>query len=1007
MIDSRPDRARPGLDDSPVAHIMLDADGTLCWANAAAVDLLGAQALRIGQAWTAVLGLPGPEIPVQPLFAPALGRWLRMRQTTLPDGGRLLALEDAQAQVQVRDEAERFETLLDIAGQLGRLGTWSRDAKTLQGRWDRHVFPMWGLDAAEGTPDFRRVAAAIVEEDRDAFEAHFRASLRRPGSYDWRYRVRRPDGSIGRLHSQWVVREGPDGTPGQVLGVLMDDTDAWRLAQAHDVRLSELALAEDLMELSRWRHDLQTQRMHYNRRSYAMLGIPPRPEGLSIDEVRALVHPDDLARVTASAEHTLRTGEPSDFEARYRRADGGWLEVVNRRALERDTLGRPVAFIGVSMDLTGIREAKRRSHELVDRLDMASRSAGIGFWSLEPGQPRANWNAQLRSIQGLAPDAPTPSFEEWVTRLVHPDDREQVGTEFKRLGRDERREINAEFRVLRPDGNVRRVLTHTRVEPQGERANLFGIVIDVTERWQADQALRGAGERVALAARGAGIGTFEVDLDTGEVEWDEQMWRLRGREPETDRPTIEMSLSLLDPEDREHARKMLSAHRHAKDAVTGEFRVRWPDGQVRWLATRSTLVQGGPGQPARRIGINWDVTEARRAEAERREREAAEKASRAKSDFLSRVSHELRTPMNAVLGFTQLMLARAADDDATTRRQQLQQVLAAGEHLLQLINDVLDLTAVEAGRMQFRREPVPIGPLLHSALELVESMRQAHGLPPIAIAGGEATALADPTRLRQVLLNLLTNAIKYNRPGGWIAVDIEAAGGQVRVRVRDGGIGLTSDQQRDLFQPFNRLGHASPAIEGSGIGLAIAKALVERMGGTLEAHSLAGAGSVFTVTLAQVDPGLPEAAPLAADAAQPSRLDIRQLRGKVLYIEDNPVNAMLVKAMLARAGGLELIEAADGLGGVALAKQHRPDLVLVDMQLPDIDGHEVLRRLKADPATAALRCVALSANAMPEDIERAREAGFEAYWTKPLELAAFLSSMRELLADGKAADGQG
>jgi len=1003
MIDSRPEPARPGLDDSPVAHIMLDADGTLRWANTAAVDLLGAKLAQQGQGLAAALGLPELTVRAEPLFAPAIGRWLRLRRAELPDGRCLLALEDAQAQVQARDAAERLATLLDIAGELGRLGTWSRDARTLQGRWDRHMFPMWGLDEAAGTPDFELVTAAIVDGDREALQAHFRASLLEPGTYDRRYRVRRPDGSIGRLHSQWVVRAGPDGMPGEVLGVLMDDTDAWRLAQAHDVRQSEMALAEDLMDLSRWRLDLQTQRMHYNRRSYDMLGIAPRPEGLAVDEVRALVHPDDLPRVMASAEHTLRTGEPTDFEARYRRADGHWLEVVNRRALERDALGQPVAFIGVSMDLTRLRAAKRRSHELADRLDLAARSAGIGYWNLEGGQSRPTWNTQMWLIHGLPEGTDVPSFHVWLETLVHPDDRPQVGHEFRRLGRDERREINAEFRILRPDGGVRRVLTHTRVEPQGEHANLFGIAVDVTERWQADQALRGAGERVALAARGAGIGTFEVNLETGAVAWDEQMWRLRGLEPQTDPPTAELSQSLPVPEDREYARKLMSAHRLAKDAVSGEFRIRWPDGQLRWLATRSTLMQGGPGQAARRIGINWDVTEARRAEAERSEREAAEQASRAKSDFLSRVSHELRTPMNAVLGFTQLLLARADDDDAVARRSQLQQVLAAGEHLLQLINDVLDLTAVEAGRMQFRHQAVPIGPLLGGALELVESMRLAHGLPAIEVAGDEATALADPTRLRQVLLNLLTNAIKYNRPGGWVAVDIEAAGGQVRLRVRDGGVGLTTEQQKDLFQPFNRLGHESQAIEGSGIGLAIAKALVERMGGTLEARSLAGAGSVFTVTLAQADPTPAPTAPPASATPGPSKPEAPGLQGKVLYIEDNPVNAMLVKEMLACAGQLELIEAADGRSGVERARRHRPDLVLVDMHLPDFDGHEVLRQLRADPATAALRCVALSANAMPEDIERARQAGFVAYWTKPLELAAFLSSMRNLLADAQAA----
>jgi signal transduction histidine kinase/CheY-like chemotaxis protein len=439
-------------------------------------------------------------------------------------------------------------------------------------------------------------------------------------------------------------------------------------------------------------------------------------------------------------------------------------------------------------------------------------------------------------------------------------------------------------------------------------------------------------------------------------------------------------------EDRALVEEQIRLSREEDRAAYYEFRVLWPDGSCRWLASRSLPVRDERGRTRMRLGVNWDVTEAREAAAARQERALVLRESQAKSELLARMSHELRTPMNAVLGFTQLLLTEeaagaqvdggdpgAASPAAASRRARLEHIRSAGEHLLTLINDVLELSRLDGpGQRDLVLQPVQLGALVAQTLPLVEGLARSHGVTVIA----PATALqvrAEATRLKQVLLNLLTNAIKYNRPGGTVRVDAVPEAGRVLLRVSDDGIGMTAAQQELAFEPFNRAGAERNEIEGTGIGLTIVRALVERMGGRITVASTAGVGSVFAVSL--------DAASAAAPLAPPTR--------RLLYVEDNEVNVMLVAELLRRRGDVEFHSAPDGATGLARAAQLAPGLTLVDMQLPDIDGLEVLQRLRADPATAGLRVVALSANAIPADVQRALDAGFDDYWTKPLDFGVF------------------
>jgi len=696
----------------------------------------------------------------------------------------------------------------------------------------------------------------------------------------------------------------------------------------------------------------------------------------------------------------VATGRPVDQETRFRAGDGSWRVVLTRRMLQRDAQGRPAALLGVGLDLTDRLETGRRQVELMRQFELTTRAAGIGYWSVEAATRQARWSAQTFALHGLPPDAPALPMRDWLERFVHPDDRETVRSRYASWVARGGATLEQEFRIVRSDGVTRHVISYSRLEGRPGQYDFYGVLMDVTERRAAEAALHQASQRAALATRGAGMGTWEQDLETGEAYWDEQMWRLRGLAPRQQPLSVEARMELVHPDDREATLRELTEATLQGRPSNLEFRVRWPDGQWRRIASRSVAVPDEQGRPTRRIGVNWDITDMRNAQLEREEKLLAQRESQAKSRFLSRMSHELRTPLNAVLGFTQLLLSEGERVSADTRRRRMEQIQVAGRHLLSLINDVLELSNLEGGEMRVHCQPVPLAELVAETLPLLE--RQARQRKVKLRAGPiEGVAWADATRLRQVLLNLLSNAVKYNREGGQVLVEAgpDPEGDGVRVCISDTGRGMSPAQLQQAFEPFNRLGVEQEAIEGTGIGLAIVKALVERMDGSVQASSTPDIGTRFEVRLR--DGAARDSTTEAADVPVPAEalaLPAGPAGRQLLYIEDNPVNLLIVQELLLQRPELQLHTASTGEQGVAMALAQRPDLILVDMQLPDFDGHEVLRRLRARRETRHIPCISVSANAMPEDIRLALQAGFAAYWTKPLDLGQFIRSLDSIFS---------
>ena len=778
-----------------------------------------------------------------------------------------------------------------------------------------------------------------------------------------------------------------------------------------DSTAAQLKLAGDLVNIVFWRHDLVTNRLHYDDHGCTVLGIPHCPGGLRLEESRAYTHPDDVPKLAASAAQALLTDVPVDVETRHRRGDGIWRNMLVRRVVERNAAGEAVAFVGVSLDVTDRVEHTRRTEHLAQRLEAAAAAARMGIWSSLTGGGGTEWNAQMHVLFDMVGEPAPVTLADALHRCIHPDDATRVEHATRAYLAGAPGGFEIEFRTRhRSDGTRWIVLRADTVAGPATQAagrpirRIFGVAMDVTERHRAAAALHTASARAALIASSAGIGTWEATLDEGQARWDAQMYRLRGLQPRAGAPSRDERLALVHADDRKLLLDSLPDLHAAPHSVAYEFRVRLPDGNYRWLASRSALLRDEHGTALRRVGVNWDISDAREAEQTRQKTLLAQRESQAKSQFMSRMSHELRTPLNAVLGFTQLLQAEARHAAPDGWLEKLGHVRAAGEHLLALIDDVLDLSSLETGALRLSCGPVSLGATVAQALPMVQAAATKRGvrLRAGALSG---TALADPMRLQQVLLNLLTHAIESDPAHGQVVVESQDRGERVVLRVRHRRTGLRAEPLERLFEPFSRP-VSRPVSErdgcaGTGISLTISRALVEGMGGTLTAFGEADHGVVFEVTLAtsaaapivvpsEAAPGHATSTSTAAGAAPAPGT---QRCGQLLYIEDNEVNVLLVEALVRSVPGLCIACESTGAQGVARAGQLQPDLILVDMQLPDFDGFEVLRRLRAQPQTATTPCIALSANALAEDIARGLEAGFDDYWTKPIRFKPFLEAL--------------
>jgi PAS domain S-box-containing protein len=614
-----------------------------------------------------------------------------------------------------------------------------------------------------------------------------------------------------------------------------DPADLVARLQAENARLRELLeVAQVFGRLGVWERDIATLEGRWDRQVFDFFGIETNDGHTPhFEEAASRIHPAD--RVNNQFHASL--SQPGVHSCRYRvlHPDGSVRNIHSQWRVVAEEDGVPRRVVGVMVDDTESLAAASAARTAHTQLDLALSLAGIGTWRIDLQSRQIYHDARAIALTGQR-QGPEGLPLETIRGWIHPDDMAQVEAAF-----DETlatgRPTDTQTRYLHAKGGWRTLLVRRALQrdAQGEPVALQGVVIDVTDQQDTQRRLREALQRARLAMSSVGMGTWEHDFASNSDDWDEQMFALRGLPPGPSALDEAARMALVHPDDRAHVAAQALALVASTGGLAYDFRVVHPDGSVHWLASRSTPVFDDSGALVRRIGVNWDITEAKVLEQAQRDREIALRESQAKSHFMARMSHELRTPLNAILGFSQLLLAADESADRGAQRQKLAKIHTAGQQLLSLVDGVLELSGL----------------------------------------GGE----------------------------------------------------------RAETQP------AAVAVQ-------------------------------------------------AAPTTRP----------RVLYIEDNAVNMMIVSELLAQRTQYEFHGAIDGTSGVAMARTLQPALVLVDMQLPDFDGIEVLRRLRADPATAHLTCVALSANAMPDDVAIAQQAGFADYWTKPIDLAEFTAGVDRLVA---------
>ena len=541
---------------------------------------------------------------------------------------------------------------------------------------------------------------------------------------------------------------------------------------------------------------------------------------------------------------------------------------------------------------------------------------------------------------------------------------------------------------------------------------------DITRERLTVQDLALSEERWKFALEGAGDGVWDWDMPSGCMYYSTRWKQMLGYEDHEITDTPEEYFLRVHPEDRDAV-----AHSTMRFVTEGvgvqqvEFRLRHRQGHYLHILSRGKVVSHSrDGKPLRVVGTHSDISVLKQAEQAERQREFAEAASAAKSEFLSRMSHEIRTPLNAITGFAQLMrlqLGQGSSDNPL--RNYIEQILHAGRHLSGLVNDVLDLQQVEAGVVKLKPEAIALEDELVQCLSMLLPMAEQREISMSSYIEPYAAVLADRQRLRQVLMNIGSNAIKYNRDGGSVVVRAQRqADGTVLLSLQDTGTGMTAEQLARLYQPFERLGRETSSVAGTGLGLIITRSLVESMGGHMDIVSQPGVGTRVSVTLPGAQALGPQTevperceTPAAAtpESSSPDWIsvpatptsapaDLPALR--VLYVEDNRINALLFAEALRPYAEIELDIAEDGDIALSMARENPPHVLVLDAHLPGMSGFEVLQAMRELPPLADAPAFMCSADAMPEDLARAKQAGFTGYWTKPIDIVAVTTELCRL-----------